>query len=115
MLVDPGIEMAARAGPKGFYGYEVADAVEETSFKLSGIEISNFVYPSWFESFHANGSTQFDYLGKCTAPFELLPGGYIQHFRKRQLDAVVRLGKRPRRSSPSARTRGPSCEPRRMS
>jgi hypothetical protein len=42
--------------------------------------VSDFVFPSWFESFRQPGSTQFDYSKKIEEPFQLLPGGYIGTF-----------------------------------
>ncbi len=80
MLVDPGIQMAVY-GPNGlFYAYETADACEAYGFKINGIIMSDFVYPSWFESFHPANSVKFDHLNKCSRPFQLLPGGYIGVF-----------------------------------
>jgi hypothetical protein len=77
MLVDPAINMMT-TGPdaKVMYAYESADPVEELSFKVDGIEMSDFVLPSYFESFHQPGSVQFDHLDKVTQPFEILTGGY---------------------------------------
>lgn len=82
MLVDPGIQLGAR-GPDGltWYAYETADAVEHDEFMVNGIPMSNFVYPAWFEGFRRPGSTKFDHMGQCGAPFELRPRGYIDVFR----------------------------------
>ena len=81
-LVDPGIQMVAfdPAGKVG-YAYEVADAVEEQTFNVDGIPISNFVYPSWFEGFRKKGSTNSDYLNQCNQPYQLMKGGYIGLFK----------------------------------
>jgi hypothetical protein len=77
MLVDPAINLWAIGPTTGtFYAYESADPVEEATFTLDGFEMTDFVYPSYFEGFHKPGSTQFDYLKKITRPFQLLPGGY---------------------------------------
>src|SRR5580693_7852945 len=57
-----------------WYAYETADAVEREAFDVNGIPMSNFVYPSWFEAFHKPKSTKFDYMGKCTRPFQILKG-----------------------------------------
>lgn len=38
--------------------------------------MSNFVYPAYFESFHAAGSVQFDQMKTVTKPFQILSGGY---------------------------------------
>lgn len=76
MLVDPAINLWA-LGPGGdFFAYETADAVEEETFPIDGVTMSDFVFPAYFESFRRPGSTQFDYLNRVSAPFELLPGGY---------------------------------------
>ena len=82
MLVDPGIQMGA-VGPDQttWYAYETADAVEQETFQINGIDVTNFVYPAWFEGFRPPQSAQFDYLGSCKSPFELRPGGYISVFK----------------------------------
>jgi hypothetical protein len=82
MLVDPGIQMGALAANGTWYAYETADAVEREAFDVNGIPMSNFVYPSWFEAFHKPKSTKFDYMGKCTRPFQILKGGYMPVFSK---------------------------------
>ncbi len=77
MLVDPAINMTCDGpNPAYSYAYETADPVEETDFPIYGIAMSNFVYPSYFESFRKARSTQFDRLGLVTKPFQLLKGGY---------------------------------------
>ena len=77
MLVDPAINMMTTGPePKVFYAYESADPVEELHFGVNGIEMSDFVYPSYFEVFRKPGSTQFDRLGKVDKPFQILAGGY---------------------------------------
>ncbi|HEY6865580.1 MAG TPA: hypothetical protein VI319_16935 [Burkholderiales bacterium] len=77
MLVDPAINlMTTGPDPKVIYAYESADPVEELSFAINGIDMTDFVYPSYFESFHKPGSVQFDHLKKVTKPFQILKGGY---------------------------------------
>ena len=77
MLVDPAINLWT-TGPEArvFYAYESADPVEEQSFVIDGIGMTDFVYPSYFESFRKPKSTQFDYMKKVSKPFQLLAGGY---------------------------------------
>jgi hypothetical protein len=77
MLVDPAINMMT-TGPdsKTIYAYESADPVEALSFKVNGIPMTDFVYPSYFEVFHKPGSVAFDYLKKVNKPFQILSGGY---------------------------------------
>ena len=77
MLVDPAINlMTTGPNPKIIYAYESADPVEALSFDVNGIQMSDFVYPAYFEDFHKPGSVQFDHLDKVKKPFEILSGGY---------------------------------------
>ena len=68
--------MTTGPGPKAVYAYESADPVEELSFKVNGIPMTDFVYPAYFEDFHKPGSVRFDHLNKVKRPFQILPGGY---------------------------------------
>jgi hypothetical protein len=82
MLVDPGINlMTTGPDPKATYAYETADPVEQYAFALDRIPMSNFVYPSYFETFRAPGSVPFDHLRVVSAPFQILPGGYQAVFK----------------------------------
>ena len=77
MLVDPAINMMTTGpDPRTIYAYESADPVEALSFRVNGIPMSDFVYPSYFEDFHKAGSVQFDRLKKVRRPFQILAGGY---------------------------------------
>ncbi len=87
MLVDPNINLTVMvqedvrtAGT--LYAYEVCDACEDDSlgYNIGDVLVSDFVYPSWFESFRGTSSVQFDHVSKITKPFELLKGGYIGTF-----------------------------------
>jgi hypothetical protein len=77
MLVDPAINMMT-TGPdvKVMYAYESADPVEQLSFKVDGIPMTDFVYPAYFEVFHKAGSVRFDQMNKVNKPFQILSGGY---------------------------------------
>ncbi|HEX8791011.1 MAG TPA: hypothetical protein VF765_08655 [Polyangiaceae bacterium] len=80
MLVDPDIALGSAATVEGHarqYAYEVCDAVQSNAcrYEVSGVRVSDFVYPSWFEGFRARG-TRFDQAGKCKRPLHVLPGGY---------------------------------------
>jgi hypothetical protein len=60
---------------------EVCDAVERDYYNVTLgnghiVPLSNFVLPSWFESFSPPG-TKLDFLGLCKTPFEIRPGGYM--------------------------------------
>ena len=82
MLVDPAINMYV-TGPdnRAMYAYETADPVEAFSFPVEGIEMSDFVYPSYFESFRQRKSAKFDHMGLVQQPFQILKGGYQAMFR----------------------------------
>src|SRR5882724_8040435 len=75
MLVDPAINMMTTGpNPKLIYAYESADPVEQLTFEVSGIPMSDFVYPSYFEVFRKAGSVKFDHLDKVSKPFQILAG-----------------------------------------
>ncbi len=77
MLVDPAINlMTTGPDPKLVYAYESADPVEALSYLVSGIAMTDFVYPAYFEAFHKPGSVPFDRLKKINKPFQILSGGY---------------------------------------
>ncbi|HTP46448.1 MAG TPA: hypothetical protein VMQ50_05965 [Casimicrobiaceae bacterium] len=77
MLVDPAINLLTTGpDPKLVYAYESADPVEELSYPVRGIPMTDFVYPSYFEAFHKPDSVQFDRLKKVSKPFQILSGGY---------------------------------------
>ena len=86
MLGDPNINLTVfvqNSDTAGvLYAYEVCDACEEDSFgyQIDNVLLSDFVYPSWFENFRAEGSTQFDRMNKIQNPLQLLAGGYIGVF-----------------------------------
>jgi hypothetical protein len=81
MLADPDMSLGVVAYGRGgsrLYAYEICDPVQDDAhgYLLDGVRVSDFVYPAWFESFHARGSTRFDHRGLCEQPFHVLPGGY---------------------------------------
>lgn len=86
MLGDPNINLTVfvpNSNTAGmFYAYEVCDACEDDSlgYNVDNVLFSDFVYPAWFESFRAEGSTQFDRMNKIQTPLQLLAGGYIGVF-----------------------------------
>jgi hypothetical protein len=76
MVIDPLANLWAE-GPDGrLWAYEMCDAVEEDTFPVNGIPMSNFVHPAYFEPFKHPAGVKFDHLGKLKAPFTLDPGGY---------------------------------------
>lgn len=83
MLADPCINLTVFDQDGGIggrlYAYEVCDAceAEEFGYKIDGVLVSDFVYPSWFQSFRKSKGTQFDHTKNIGKPFELIKGGYI--------------------------------------
>jgi len=87
MLGDPNINLTVFVQNNNntagvLYAYEVCDACEDDSlgYQIDNILLSDFVYPSWFEGFRTEGSTQFDRMNKIQNPFQLLVNGYIGVF-----------------------------------
>jgi hypothetical protein len=85
MLADPNINLTVLIQNENtngtLYAYEVCDPCEDDTFgyQINNILLSDFVYPSWFETFRPQG-TQFDRMNKMQNPLELLAGGYIGVF-----------------------------------
>jgi len=79
MLGDPDINLIAfveTGAHAGMYAYETADPVEADNLgqQIDGVLLSDFVYPSYFESFRKTGP--FDWCGHVQKPLQILPGGY---------------------------------------
>jgi hypothetical protein len=77
MLADPMLDRTAERAMLVTYAVEVADAVEEQTYKINSIETSNFVTQGWFGLPQSSDSGKLDFLGMCVRPWELLSGGYI--------------------------------------
>lgn len=77
MLVDPyGVQTAADAGSNWFakfYLMEVADPVEDYTYTVDNVAVSDFVYPTYFVPGEAG---PYDKLGVVGSPLTLPPGGY---------------------------------------
>jgi hypothetical protein len=111
MLGDPDVNLTATKtnadGSTLLYAYENCDACEADidGYKINGVTVSDFVYPSWFQQFQPQGTT-FDYQNKIIQPFQILPGGYAQtsdgngwnmvygDFEKRTFNMRAHLGSR---------------------
>jgi hypothetical protein len=77
MAIDPVANLWAQANDGTEYAYEMCDPVEEDTFEVNGIAMSNFVHPSWFEPFKHLAGTKYDHLGKLKAPYSMTKGGYM--------------------------------------
>jgi hypothetical protein len=77
MAIDPIANLWAEAADGTEYAYEMSDPVEEDTFLVDGVAMSNFVHPAWFEPFKHPAGTKFDHLGLLTKPFSMTKGGYM--------------------------------------
>ena len=77
MVIDPIANLWAEASDGTEYAYEMCDPVEEDTFVVDGIQMSNFVHPSWFEPFQHPSGTKFDHLALLKKPFSMTKGGYV--------------------------------------
>ena len=70
MLVDPSAALWTD-GPRGtVWAYEVCDVVEDDKIDFNGIQMSDFVYPAYFDMFRLKKGAkpaQYDYLKKVQA------------------------------------------------
>jgi hypothetical protein len=64
----------------GFWDSEVCDRVEQDSYMVMGVPLSNFNTPEAFEPPQDLSGVKFDIMGKSTYPNEIRPGGYAQKF-----------------------------------
>jgi|ERR1043166_49284 hypothetical protein len=64
------------------YARELCDPCEADlySYKVHGVQVSDFVLPPWFYSGSTEPGTRYDFVGFMTRPLQLLPGGYISIF-----------------------------------
>lgn len=75
-LADPGLHRVEQLNDGRIAALEVCDQVEGDTYEIDGVAVSNFNTEDNYAPPDAAG--RFDYLGKCTAAFEVRPGGYAQ-------------------------------------
>lgn len=73
LLLDPGCNVAARSPRGRWVGREVCDPVQGTYLTVGGLQLANFVLPSWYGA----GQAPYDAAGEVAAPWEVLAGGYV--------------------------------------
>lgn len=90
LIGDPEVNLLV-AGPhpsdpskEVFHWYEMCDAVQDETYQLDGVEVSNFVLPLYFTGGDERGSRN-DFLGHVhgdatLTSFGVNPGGYIGFF-----------------------------------
>ncbi len=73
MFVDPNCNLWSSDDNGKVYSFEVCDPVEAPTYVVSGVSVSNFVTPAWFDPLASRKSkTQFDKLGHLHSPFSIL-------------------------------------------
>ncbi len=79
MLADPWLTTAYQDPHGLFWAGEVCDAVEadQLGYDIGGVLVSDFITPAWFG---IPGDPISDFKGRLTAPFQIAPGGYSQHW-----------------------------------
>jgi len=75
-MVDHSLNLWAD-GPEGQYAIEICDPVEEDTYEIEGVSVSNFVTRRFFEGL-APSTSQFDHMNKVKKPFMVSPGGQMQ-------------------------------------
>ena len=90
LIGDPQVNLLVQGphpetGKDVFHWYELCDAVQAESYKLDGIEVSNFLLPLYYTSAEERGGRN-DFLGrkgkdgKTLESFHVKDGGYIGFF-----------------------------------
>ena len=90
LLADPELNLLAQ-GPHPtkprhtvYHWFEMCDAVQNETYEIDGVGVSNFVLPLYFTSGDERGGRN-DFLGTITKgktleSFSINPGGYINYF-----------------------------------
>ncbi len=79
LLADPLLRRAVMMND-GFWDQEISDRVEQDSYLIDGVKLSNFNLPECFEPPKNMKGVKFDFMGLSKKPNEVRPGGYAQHF-----------------------------------
>lgn len=58
------------------WAQEVCDPVEALSYRINGVQISDFITPNWLND---EVSGAYDWMGAVQQPFTILAGGYAQY------------------------------------
>ncbi len=74
MLIDPYANFWAQGPDGAAYALELCDAVEDQSYVINGVPVSNFLTPEWFDRAL---SAPVDHLEKLAGPFQISDGGYV--------------------------------------
>lgn len=93
--VDPWCNLWASVGKGWSSAYEACDPVENDSYMIGKVAVSNFVTAQWFDPNPVPGA-KFDHLGKLTKPGTMDAGGYLIKMTNGKVSQVfddTRVGK----------------------
>ena len=81
-LGDPRVRRCVEVLTDGsIWDVEVCDRVEQDQYPIDGVLLSNFCTPECFEPPDSPPpGTKYDYMGLCTSPNQVRPGGYAQKY-----------------------------------
>lgn len=108
-FVDPSCNRYADRGDGVAVALEVGDPVESDSYPIkvdtTAVMVSNFVTAAWFDP---QATHRFDYMGLCTAPFQLSKGGYAIQVKEGAVSSIFAedypAWRRETKQSPLSRT-----------
>lgn len=95
-LVDPELAKCAQATDGKIWAYEVCDAVEQDTYSINGVPLSNWNTPAYFEPPQDLTNVKLDWLGLCKTPGEIRPGGYGQFWDGGQWQQILSQARSPR-------------------
>ncbi len=79
-IADPHINLWATGRDGWVISQEVCDPVENASYDIDGVSVSDFVTPAWFD-IQAPTGAKLDHLGRINSPFQIDRGGYYVHLK----------------------------------
>lgn len=95
-LKDPELSCCAQAPDGKIWAYEVCDAVEQDTYRINGVPVSNWNTPAYFEPPSDLKDVRLDWMGLCKTPGEVRPGGYAQFWDGGQWQQVLSQARAPR-------------------
>jgi hypothetical protein len=102
-MVDADLVWCAQAPDGRIWAAEVCDAVQSDTYEIGGVQVSNFVLPSYFAPPKNRTGCCFDHMKLIKEPYEIRPGGYGQYLTR---TGWVSISKPPERGKAARRPRG---------
>lgn len=101
---DPFCDAYVLAPDGRLYALELCDPVQDESYAIDGVAVSNFVGAHWFDDQPPPGA-KFDFLGSLHRPFSLSRGGYavVMHASRTTQIGGMRPSWKPKAGGRAAR------------